>query len=62
MVREKKSEMKVTVSKCCLRSVTMSNFNSMLALFLDLEIEGGRPRLFHEWFALRQFSTFPGFA
>ena len=34
----------------------------MVSLFSDLEVEGGRPRLFREWFALRQFSTLFGFA
>ena len=62
MIQDKESEMEVTISSCCLRGVTLSNFNSMVPLFLDLEIEGGCPRLFHEWFAFRQFSTFSGFA
>ena len=54
--------MKVTVSNCSLQSVILSDCNSMVSLFSDLEVEGGHPRLFCEWFALRQFSTVFGFA
>ena len=62
VIRDKESGMQVTVNNCSLQSVILSDCILMVSLFSDLEVEGGRPRLFREWFALRQLSTLFGFA
>ena len=61
MIGDKESEIYVTVGSCSLRSVILSDFDSMVSLLSDQESEGGCPRLFHEWFAVRQFSALVGF-